>query len=194
MSETTAVATVAVQSLAVGGPMNRQSWADFVARLNHDCKGEGVSRHYTADAIFVVQAKRYTYGIDLDYNAELAICHEDSVYLSAKEFYENCLDDDERKAFDAEAQKEHELDFLQLDDYDQRQMMQAVDGVTVTGRAERWEYVSAHFTRDAADAFIQRKGHDYRDGLRVYVEAQTYSWEYNTIKKAIMEGRLVLKD
>jgi hypothetical protein len=179
-------------SLAIGGKLNQHSWADFVARLTHDCRGEGVNRHHTADAIFIVQAKRYTYGIDLDYGAELAICYEDSVYLSAKEFYEKCLDEVERKAIDTEAQGYHELPFLQLSEFEQRELMRGIRGVTVTGRAERWEYVSAHMTYDAAQAFIKRKGHDYRDGLRVYAEAQTYSWEYNTIKQAIMDGRLVL--
>lgn len=184
----------AQSSLARGALLDAATWADFVERLHHDCVGEGVARHYTADAIFIVQAKKYTYGLDTDYGAELVICHEDSVYLTAKDFYENFLDDDERNSFDAQAKKEHEQNFLQLDEYDQRCMMEDVDGVTVTGRAERWEYASAHLTRDAADAFIKRKGHDYRDGLRIYVEAQTYSWEYNTIKEAILSGRLMLAE
>ena len=55
---------------------------------------------------------------------------------------------------------------------------------------ERWEFVCQHFTRDAADAFIKRKGHDYREGLRVYVDATSYSWELNTIKAAILDGRI----
>ncbi len=43
---------------------------------------------------------------------------------------------------------------------------------------------------DAAEAFIKRKKHDYRKGLRVYVDASTYSWELNTIKAAILSGRI----
>ena len=43
---------------------------------------------------------------------------------------------------------------------------------------------------DDADAFIKRKGHDYREGLRVYVDATSYSWELNTIKAAILDGRI----
>ena len=185
--------TATRESLAFGSKLTQQSWDDFVARLVHDCKGDGVERHYTADAFFVVQAKRYTYGIDLDFGAELAICHEDSVYLSAKEFYENFFDDEERKDFDKKAQETHEKNFLDLFDFEQNSMMEEIDGVTVTGRAERWDYVSSHFTYEAAEAFIKRKKHDYRDGLRIYAEAQTYSWEFNAIKEAIMSGRLVLR-
>lgn len=186
--------TSANQSLATGGKLTKDTWADFVARLNHDCNGEGVSRHHTADAIFVVQAKRYTYGIDTDYGAETVICIDESVYLSPKEFYENGLDEDERKSLDDQVQSEFDVNFLKLDESEQYRKLAQFNGVTVTGRAERWECVSSHFTRDAADAFIARKAHDYRDGLRVYVEAQTYSWEYNTIKQAIMDGRLVLSE
>lgn len=182
------------QSLATGGKLTQDTWADFVARLNHDCKGEGVSRHHTADALFVVQAKRYTYGIDTDYGAETVICFDESVYLTPKAFYENGFDEDERKALDDQIQAESDVNFLKLDESEQYRKLAQFSGVTVTGRAERWDYVSSHFTRDAADAFIARKAHDYHDGLRVYVEAQTYSWEFNAIKEAIMSGRLVLKN
>ncbi|MNN59485.1 hypothetical protein D3C81_1746030 [compost metagenome] len=52
--------------------------------------------------------------------------------------------------------------------------------------------MSAHFTKDAAEAFIRRKKHDYRHGMRVYVESQYYAWEFNVIKNAILDGRLIL--
>ena len=51
----------------------------------------------------------------------------------------------------------------------------------------------AHFTQEAADAFIARKKHDFPDGLRVYVDAQTYCWEFNAIKEAILSGRIVFQ-
>jgi hypothetical protein len=47
-------------SLATGAKLTPETWADFVARLKHDCRSEGVSDHCTADAIFIVQAKRWT--------------------------------------------------------------------------------------------------------------------------------------
>lgn len=180
-------------SLATGAELTPQSWADFVARLTHDHRGDGAARHLGADPIFTVQAKRYTYGVDLDFNAEKVILADESVYLSEQDYYENGLDDEGREALDAIARKCHEAKFLELGEFEQRLVLQDMEGVTVTGRTERWDYVSAHLTQQAADAFIARKAHDYRDGLRVYVDSQYYSWEFNTIVNAIMDGRLVLK-
>jgi hypothetical protein len=177
-------------SIATGAPLNADTWADFVQRLRHDCVGEGVRDHYTADAIFLVQARRYTYGIDNDYGGETVACVEDSIYTSPSDFYERELDDNGRRSLDAEATEHGSPNFLSLSTWMQWELIGVLDGVTVTGRRSYWQYVCAHFTKDAAEAFIRRKAHDYSDGLRVYVEAQSYSWEYNAIKAAILDGRL----
>ena len=81
---------------------------------------------------------------------------------------------------------------MSLEECNQFDILDNLEYHRVVGRSESWEYVCAHFTKDAADAFIKRKSHDYRDGLRVYVDSQYYSWEFNAIKNAIMDGRLVL--
>jgi hypothetical protein len=177
------------QTLATGASLSESTWADFVARLRHDCVGEGVSRHYTRDALFVVEAKKYTYGMDEDYGAEKVACMEDTVYTSPADYY-NALDEGDQADLDAECKEEHDKPFMELVTWDQWDVLDKQDGVTVTGRTEGWEYVNSHFTRDAADAFIARKQHDYRDGLRVNVEAQIYCWEFNAIKEAILAGRL----
>ena len=39
-----------------------------------------------------------------------------------------------------------------------------------------------------------RKMHDYRRGMRVYVEAQVYCWEFNAIIAGLMDGRILFKD
>ena len=46
-----------MSSLAVGAPLTQATFADFVERLRHDCVGDGVRDHWTADAFFVVQHK-----------------------------------------------------------------------------------------------------------------------------------------
>jgi hypothetical protein len=56
--------------------------------------------------------------------------------------------------------------------------------------ADRWEFVSAHFTKEAAEAFINRKKHDY-DKLRVYVDCQLYCWEFNAIINGLLDGKIV---
>lgn len=182
-------------SLARGAALTEATWADFVQRLKHDCRGEGVSRHYTADAIFIVQARRLVFGIDRDYVDQWAVLFDDRYWLSPQEYWEAC-GDDRRGALDATALEESdgECKFLELPPRDQWELLEELPGHSVVGWDDRWEYVSAHFTQDAADAFIARKKHDYREGIRVYVEAQIYSWEYNAIKEAIMDGRLVFND
>lgn len=182
------------KSIATGAPLDAETWADFVRRLRHDCVGEGVRDHYTADAIFIVQARRYTYGIDVDYGGHKVACVEESVYTTPREFYEKELDDAARASLDAKATEAGRLNFFDVSEWGQWELIDDMDGVTVLGRVERWDYVCAHFTKAAADAFIKRKAHDYREGLRVYVEAQSYSWEYNAIKEAILAGRLVFAD
>ena len=62
-------------SLATGAKFDAETFADFKNRLHHDCVGEGVEEHCTADALFVVQARRIVSGLDLDY------CDSDSTLV-----------------------------------------------------------------------------------------------------------------
>lgn len=182
-----------VKSLAIGADLNTDTWADFVARLRHDCVGEGVRDHYTADAIFIVQANRLITGLDTDYCDKRVLLYEDSEWFSPVEYYDS-LDDDERASLDENALLQEDCGFLDMDQSDQWEMLTEMDEFTVTGCDEQWEFVNSHFTKDAAEAFIRRKKHDYPRGLRVYVDAQVYCWEYNAIKAAILDGRIGLYD
>ncbi|WP_421345971.1 hypothetical protein [Aeromonas veronii] len=180
-------------SLAHGAPLSTESWADFVARLHHDCVGEGVRSHYTADAIFKVESRERIYGIDKDCTDKLAVIFEDSVWFSPQEYWDD-LDEEGRAELNRVAQHWSECDFLERDEDDQWDQLGDLDDHRVTGWDESWEYVCSHFTKDAAEAFIERKRHDYRKGIRVYVDAQTHCWEYNTIKEGILQGRIGLTD
>lgn len=176
-------------SLATGDNLTPGSWADFVARLRHDCVGKGVEDHYTADAIFIVQARRRIYGIDSDYTDTQCVVFDGTCWHSPEEYWGD-LEDDEKRELDEKADDEFGSAFLSLDERDQWRCLAELPEHTVTGWDETWEYVNSHFTKDAAEAFIRRKKHDYRDGLRVYVDAQIHCWEYNTIKAAILDGRI----
>lgn len=176
-------------SLATGDDLTPGSWADFVARLRHDCVGKGVEDHYTADAIFIVQARRRIYGIDSDYTDKQCVIFDGTCWHSPEEYWGD-LEDDEKRELDEKADDEFGSAFLSLDERDQWRCLAELPEHTVTGWDETWEYVNSHFTKDAAEAFIRRKKHDYRGGLRVYVDAQLYCWEYNAIKAAILDGRI----
>lgn len=180
-------------SLAHGAPLSTESWADFVARLRHDCVGEGVHDHCTADAIFKVESRHLIYGIDKDYTDKLAVIFDGSVWFSPQEYWDD-LDEEGQAALNRVAQRWSECDFLDRDEDDQWEQLGELDEHQVTGWDESWEYVCSHFTKDAAEAFIERKRHDYRKGIRVYVDAQTHCWEYNTIKEGILQGRIGLTD
>lgn len=81
-------------------------------------------------------------------------------------------------------------DFLELDTDAQWEVLGELDDHTVTGWNKRWEIVNSHFTKEAAEACIRRKQHDYPE-LRVYVESLYYAREFEAIKAAIFDGTLV---
>jgi hypothetical protein len=184
------------KTLATGAELNSATWADFVTRLRHDCVGEGVRAHSTAEALFTVQARRIVSGIDTEYTDKLLVYFDGDTWYSPKEYLDDCDEVDREKlnVLAHESAGTELVGFLELPESDQWDILGDLDDHTVTGWEEKWKYVNSHFTKDAAEAFIKRKKHDYRDGLRVYVEAQIYCWEFNAIKEAILSGKLVYSD
>tara|TARA_R110001599_G_scaffold171353_1_gene362393 strand:- start:423034 stop:423633 length:600 start_codon:yes stop_codon:yes gene_type:complete len=176
-------------SLACGARLSAETWVDFVARLKHDCVGVGVDDHCTADAFFIVQARVIVAGIDKDYTDQYLVYCEDSKWFTPQEYWDD-LGEAERESLNALANDDYSCDFLKANISDQWDMLDDLPEHSVLGWADRWEYVNAHFTKDAAEAFINRKKHDYRDGMRVYVDSQYYAWEFNAIKEAIISGEL----
>lgn len=181
------------QSLARGADLTPETFADFIQRLRYHHRGEGVEDHCTADALFIVQARRIVSGIDRDYTDQLLVYCDECAWYSPQEYWNDC-DEEGQANLNDKAQEEGGVDFLQLGERDQWDILNELPDHTVTGWHEKWEYVNAHFTREAAEAFIKRKAHDYRDGLRIYVDAQLYCWEFNAIKEALLSGALVLRE
>ena len=183
------------KSLALGAPLTPETFSNFVERLRHDCVGDGVKDHSTADAIFTVQAKRRVTGLDLELTADWLIHFDGCEWTSPLDYWDN-LEKEAQEALDADVRDKHGYDysFLELDLHAQFEILGDLRDHTLTGYQEVWEHVNSHFTKDAAEAFIRRKRHDYPLGLRVYVEAQINCWEWNAVKKGLMDGQLVLKD
>lgn len=178
-------------SLATGHHLDAATWADFVQRLRYDCKGKRVHDHCTADAVFIVEARRIVAGLDMDYTDKRLVCWDsgESVAYSVKEYWDG-LSSYEKSQLNKKMQTWSECQFMKADESDQWYVLGELEDHTVTGWDDRWEYVNAHFTKDAAEAFIRRKKHDYGKGMRVYVESQYYAWEFNAIKDAILDGTL----
>ena len=177
-------------SIAIGDDLTPETFANFVKRLRHDCVGEGVRDHCTAAALFTVQAQRTAYGFEVDYAEGLCVYRDGCCWFSPLEYWAD-LDGDEQLELDVKAAEGGDCTFLELDSDDQWELLGELEDHTVTGWNKRWEIVNSHFTKDAAEAFIRRKQHDYPP-LRVYVEAQIYCWEFEAIKNALIDGRLVL--
>ncbi|WP_147195926.1 hypothetical protein [Pantoea sp. CCBC3-3-1] len=179
-------------TLATGDKLTPETFADFVSRLKYHCEGEGVSDHCTADAIFIVERRRLVSGIDPDYTDQLMIYCDDNHWLSIQEYWDD-LDYESQVELNKKSQDWCDKQFMKAEDRDQWYLVGELDDHTVTGYQWEWDYVNSHFTREAAEAFIARKKHDYRDGLRVYVDANIYCWEFNTIKQALIKGDLILR-
>lgn len=188
--ENQAMTTEQKPSLATGAPLNAETWADFVSRLKYHCVGKGVDEHCTADPIFVVQKKRLITGLDMDYIEDWLVAVDDAKWFSPQEYWDD-LDSEEREELNHKCLTEYRADFLAIRVDQQWDVLGALPDHTVTGYV--WEYVNAHFTREAADAFIQRKKHDYTK-LEIFVDSQYWANEFNTIRDAILSGKLVYQE
>lgn len=180
-------------NLAQGHSMSKLAWDNFVSRLRHDCVGEGVNRHCTADAIFIVQTLVLQTGIDREVAEGFCIVDDGSVIRSHAAWYMRLCDDELKEKLD-QAMADYGS-FCKAPSYEAFDLVAGMelDDVYVTGYVERWDYVNSHFTREAAEAFIKRKAHNHIE-LRVYVDAQTHCWEFNAIKQAIIEGQIKFVD
>lgn len=148
--------------------LNKETFEDFISRLRYHHNGEGVNDHCTRDPLFIVEKRVRVTGMDSAYV-------DDYIWINFDRDHE-----------EADARTSKRLDALD-------------DAGRSTGSWEKiyycdhWEYVSTHFTKEAAEAFIARKKHDY-DKLRVYVDAQLYCWEFNAIVNGLLEGNIVFKN
>jgi len=181
------------QTLARGIALDQATFDDFVTRLRHHCRGQGVSNHCTADAIFLVERSELIYGLDTDFTDNRVVTCDDSEWFSPSEYWEDC-DKDQRAELNRKSQEHCSKQFMKAREWDQWEILSELDDHNVYGWDQRWTFVNMHFTQEAAEAFIKRKKHDYPKGLRVYVDAQSYCWEFNAIKEALMGGRLVLSE
>ncbi|MBB3320957.1 hypothetical protein [Atlantibacter sp. RC6] len=181
-----------MSTLANGAKLTPQTFDDFISRLKYHHLGDGVNWHHTADPIFMVQQQSKIYGLDDEY-CESKIVHFDGCEWDSPQAYWEDADEDERSELNSQAQSLCEHDFLDCEEDEQWQVLADLDDHTVCGIKKEWRHVNAHLTREAAEAFIRRKQHDYPP-LRVYVESMCYGWEYQEIIAALCDGRLVLAE
>jgi hypothetical protein len=144
--------------------LTKEIFDDFISRLRYHNQGEGVKYHCTANPIFLVQKRERVYGFDSQYI-------DDYIWIN--------VDNDHAEADTRTAKR---LDALDDDGRDTSPWEKVY-------YVDRWEYVSTHLTKEAAEAFIVHKKHDYAQ-LRVYVDCQVYCWEFNTIVEGLLDGKI----
>jgi hypothetical protein len=183
-------ANVELASLATGANLTADTFNDFVSRLNYHSRGEGVNDHCTADALFLVEARCIVSGIDSEYTDNKMVIFDGDSYMTPTDYWHSC-DAAAKRHLNKCATDENQTSFRKSPIHIQWNILGHLEDHTVTGWKEQWEFVNAHFTKEAAEAFIARKKHDYPEGIRIYVDAQTHCWEFNTIKAGLMNGKIV---
>lgn len=163
--------------------LTREYFDDFVKRLRYHNEGEGVEDHCTANPIFIVQKKEIISGIDNDFDPAFFWVNADGEGEYSDEEMKDALEE----IFDGEEDGPDEYDLDHDDEITCNSGKKTL--FRKVGYIERWEYVCAHFTKEAAEAFIGRKKHDYRE-LRIYVDCQYHCWEFNTIVDGLLSGKI----
>jgi hypothetical protein len=148
--------------------LTKDNFDDFVSRLRYHDNGKGVNKHCTRNPLFIVEKRERVYGFDGDYSDQY-------------EWHNS--DDPEYKADKRTATRLDKLDDGGRDTAPWKKVYYE----------DRWEFVSAHFTKEAAEAYVRRKHHDYIE-LRVFVECQIYCWEFNAIIDGLLAGRIVFSE
>jgi len=56
----------------------------------------------------------------------------------------------------------------------------------ITFYQQHWEFVTAHFSRSAAEHYMHSNMHHFRHGARIYVTSQYRCHEWNAVRKLLM--------
>ncbi len=186
--------------------MKKSDFHDFLKRLIYWNKGDGVNEHFTAHPIFNVQKKVLISGIDQDYAENTGVWFDDYFYETVDHFLDYIFEEEEEEALflgylidqklfkdkDHLLSQDVSVKIDMIERFDQSENGWAC--VTISGYQWSWEYLNSHFTKEAAEAFIKRKSHDYRDGLRVFVDGQYWCQEFREVVDMLICGKLQYKD
>ncbi len=174
--------------ITTGAALNSKTFADFHQRL---LAAQNPANHGTSQPIFCVYTKEYIYGVDPDWHSEAEACVTDgsneTTYTDFNAYYDS-LSESDQSLLDEQATS---CGFKGLCPEDQFEAIRLAEVGYTTYRSQiinRW--VSAHFTPEAAQAFIKRKQHDYPYGLEMVVNSSYYCHEFNAIRYAFLTNNL----
>ena len=181
------------ESIATGAELSAATFANFVDRLRHDCIGTRHEEHGTGQPGFYVEEQRFITGIDLEFTDDVAIHCDDSTWFSIEAFMAQVVED-EMAELDAISKRINHSPFEENDLWGQIDCIKELEGHTVTGFMETWETLNFHLTHDAAQHYIDKNHAKHKNKLRIAVESQYRCDEFNTIRRAILDGKLVFKE
>ncbi|MDE9466423.1 hypothetical protein [Xenorhabdus bovienii] len=172
-------------SLADGGELSRETWDDFVKRLEYQHKGAGVDWHGTAHPSFTVRERVRVIGNDDD---EVGIYFDGEGHHYIDSLLET-LDADQKREI-VEYSDEY---FSDWDDCSDKEKAESIIYILEDSYIFYWKYdyktVNTHLTREAAERFIARKQHDHGK-LSVYAESFYWCWEIRTLIDGILTGKI----
>ncbi|MDN8149928.1 ead/Ea22-like family protein, partial [Acinetobacter baumannii] len=150
----------------------------------------------TDSPIFVVQSKNIVWGLDPASDSveitNIVDVDQESKYKSVEEFFDSL-----------KAAEKHDLNGLAIDEEDELFLDAKVStqinilsewnerNVYICHGKYFWEDINCHLTRSAAEAFINRKSHDYGE-LRVFVKSLYWCEEFKNLLNAIISGEVGL--
>ena len=179
----------------IHGELTKDSFNDFIERMHRQVRGDGVNDHCTADATFVVQCKRLISGIDKDYTDNTCLFIDGEPCFDFDGFICDFDDEEVNELIEQGAPISSNESGFECSDI--RELFDWVEdekgsdwNATHTGYDWKWEYVNHHMTKEAAEAFIKRKSHDYGE-LRVFVDSAYWCWELKAIMNGLLDGKIV---
>lgn len=172
---------------------DKQQWSQFVDRLTHDNRGEGVRWHGTSHPVFEVQQKVTVVGLDTEYTDKYVLIDDEGNFVDPVEYFHDQADEDQAE-LNTLSVDDYDCSFLELRARDQMDVLAEVNSaLTLTGARDEWKHVTSHLTKQGAQRFINRKGHDYSE-LKIYVTSACYSYELREVVAAILDGRVDWKE
>ncbi|MDF5793434.1 ead/Ea22-like family protein [Acinetobacter baumannii] len=170
-----------------------ETWAEFTQQLKNSWENDNAG---TDSPIFVVQSKNIVWGLDPASDSveitNIVDVDQESKYKSVEEFFDSL-----------KAAEKHDLNGLAIDEEDELFLDAKVStqinilsewnerNVYICHGKYFWEDINCHLTRSAAEAFINRKSHDYGE-LRVFVKSLYWCDEFKNLLNAIINGEVGL--
>jgi hypothetical protein len=131
---------------------------EFLREMAHELVTQ--DNAYTSMPIPTVQVQHLVTGIDTDYTERIGWLDTDTGSL---------VDEDAAARLESKYQK----DFTEP------------DGYVRTGYQWEWRHLQTFITTKAAEAFIERNRHNYRDGTRTYIDSACRNPEMAEVRRLL---------